>query len=707
MQASAAPSAPRVIDRFFEFSMLGMLGSGYLAVVATHTLDWPSAALALAALITRGLMAAGAVHIRLQARLATALALVYFGFFPVDIYYVSHSLLAAIVHMIVFLGSLKLLTARTSRDYGYLKLLAALELIAAAMLSVNLAFLLYLGVFVLFSIAALTSGEVRRASTEVVMPVSQSGMRTFPRRLSVLSASLLFGVFVLTVGLFLVLPRTARAALGRFAPQRQHLAGFSNSVTLGEIGEIKQNNTPVMHVRSYQGEGFLPVKWRGSALAEFDGKRWFNPVEADRLVRVDGGNIALRTAVTGSRAGHNLIYQVHLEPIVADTLFIAGNAETISIDVPYMRLSRGGGFHVAPRFGVRGLNYGVYAFQPDEWAEVRFTTAPLAAPLRAELLSLPDLDPRIPRLARDFSAGAESEVQQARAIENHLQHDYGYTLELLSKPVDDPLAYFLFERKKGHCEYFASAMAVMLRSVGIPARVVTGFQSGVFNPMTGWQVVRASDAHSWVEAWLEGRGWTTFDPTPPDNSAGANGMLSQLALLSDTAEQLWQDWVMSYDFERQLALYSRVQESRRSLRLPHFDEIAAGFLRWFQNGARYGVAAGALLALAALWILYGPGLARWWRRRDYAARIKRGETRPSDATLLYQRMLLSLEKRGIQKPPWLTPVEFSRVIVPPKNAAALAPLVNDATDAYNELRFGGRADAAPRMVRVLEALEKL
>ena len=276
MQASAAPSAPRVIGRFFEFSMLGMLATGYLAVLGTRTLDWPSAVVAFLALVARGLMASGVLRIRLQARVATALAFLYFGFFPVDVYYVSHSFLAAIVHMIVFLGSLKLLTAATPRDYGYLKLIAVLELIAAAMLSASLAFLLYLALFVLFGIAALTSGEVWRASQESELPISPAGMRAFPRRLSVLSASLLVGVFVLTVGLFLILPRTARAALGRFAPQRQHLAGFSNSVTLGEIGEIKRNSTPVMHVRSYQGEGFLPVKWRGSALAEFDGRRWFN-----------------------------------------------------------------------------------------------------------------------------------------------------------------------------------------------------------------------------------------------------------------------------------------------------------------------------------------------------------------------------------------------------------------------------------------------
>ena len=111
----------------------------------------------------------------------------------------------------------------------------------------------------------------------------------------------------------------------------------------------------------------------------------------------------------------------------------------------------------------------------------------------------------------------------------------------------------LFERKKGHCEYFASSMAVMLRTLGIPSRVVTGFQSGVYNPMTGWQVIRASDAHSWVEAWIEGRGWTTFDPTPFDPSGGDAGVLSRLSLLADTATQFWNDWVMSYDLGHQVA----------------------------------------------------------------------------------------------------------------------------------------------------------
>ena len=106
-------------------------------------------------------------------------------------------------------------------------------------------------------------------------------------------------------------------------------------------------------------------------------------------------------------------------------------------------------------------------------------------------------------------------------------------------------------------------MAVMLRAVHIPSRVVTGFQSGVYNPMTGWHVLRASDAHSWVEAWVPGHGWMTFDPTPPANSPQGKPW-SAMALYLDAAEMWWQRWVMDYDLDHQLYLASRFEQSTRN-----------------------------------------------------------------------------------------------------------------------------------------------
>ncbi len=702
MPNRVASTVPKAISRTFEYALLGMLTAGYLAVLGSRMLDWPATLFGAAGLILRGLMTAGVVEFELQPRITGALALLFLGFFPIDWYYLSGTFLLATVHMVFFLAVLKLVTAKTARDYGYLKAVAGLELVAAAVLSGGASFLIYLAVFMFFAIVAFASGEVFRGAA-CSATVSRLALPSFPVRLGWLSGFLFLGILTLTTGMFLILPRTARAAFARLGPQR-HLTGFSKFVTLGEIGELKSNNTPVMHVRSYQNEAFLPVKWRGSVLTEFDGTHWFNPPEPDQPVRVDKGVIALRTAVLGTRMGRSLIYQARLSPLISDTLFFAGSPETIRIDVPFLRYSRGGVFHVPPRFGFQrygfqGLNYSVYGFLPDEWAEVRFATAPLAGLYREELLSLPRIDPRIPQLARTMTTGATTEAERARAIESHLRHDYGYTLQLLAKPVPDPLAYFLFERKKGHCEYFASAMAVMLRTMGIPSRVVTGFQSGTYNSMTGWQVVRASDAHSWVEAWLDGRGWTTFDPTPADPSGGLLG-LSSLAMLSDTADQFWQDWVVSYDADRQMALFTQMHESGKQFRFPQFDQISGALSG---SVARWAPALGFIVLAVALWILAGPAATRWWHHRAHARRVARGHTQPSDATILYQRFLRLLEKRGVRKPPWLTPSEFVRVLTKPD----LAALAAQATEAYNDMRFGGRPEAASRLTLVLDKIEKL
>ena len=701
VMAPTAATPPRVVNRFFEYSLLGMLSAGYCAVVGSGFLDWPTAVFAFLGLAARLLLVAGVVSFRVPPRVVAALAILYLGFFPVDFYYVSGSFLLATVHMVFFLAVLKLVTAKTARDYTSLKAIAGLELIAAAVLSSGFSFLAYLAVFIVFAIAALASGEMRVAAAKPVT-VSRSGLNAFPRRLGALAAAVFAGIVIMTVGLFLVLPRTAQAAFERFVPQRYRLTGFSNTVTLGEIGRIQQSSATVMHVRSFQGEGFLPVKWRGSALAEFDGKRWFNPPGFDQIVRVEDQILRVRPATEGASRGPNVIYQVHLEPVVSDTLFFAGTVETIRIGVPFLRYSRGGGFHIPPRFTGRGVDYSAYGFLVNEWAPGRYTASLPPVALRG-LLTLPNLDPRIPELAREMTRDAVSPADKARMLEARLRRDYGYTLELLDKPVDDPLAHFLFVRKKGHCEYFASSMAVMLRTLGIPSRVVTGFQSGMYNPMTGWQVVRASDAHSWVEAWLDGRGWTTFDPTPYDTSRGGTQMLTRLALLSDTVAQYWQDWVMSYDLGHQAALFTRVQNAGRHFRLPDSQDLWNGLRAAVRGGWRAALFVVVLAVLLAAGILFGPVLRKRWKRRVHARKLERGETERSDATILYQELLELLEKRGFQKPAWLTPLEFARVL----RAPDIATLVAEATDAYNELRFGGRREAVPRMTRVLEQIRQM
>jgi hypothetical protein len=249
-------------------------------------------------------------------------------------------------------------------------------------------------------------------------------------------------------------------------------------------------------------------------------------------------------------------------------------------------------------------------------------------------------------------------------------------------------------------------MTVMLRSIGIPARLVTGFQGGTFNPITGLYVVRASDAHSWVEAYVPHHGWTTFDPTPADPNALRQSLWTKLALYADAADTFWQEWVVSYDLSRQLVLADKMEQSSRKFRFDWFTWGAAPAVRWEEWARaaleRHPVAALSIFALVFGALLLGPKAWRLLRLRQRVRRARMGRASVADATLLYHRFLDLLRTRGYAKPPWFTPTEFVRSLRNPDTAALAGQFV----EAYQELRFGGKAEAAPRLFSLLEELKR-
>jgi transglutaminase-like putative cysteine protease len=693
------------VERFFQFSLLGLVASGYLAVAATGFLDAPTIALTAAGLLLRALLISGLVRLNLSDRLTTIVTLAYVAFFVTDYFALSRDFLGATVHLLFFLAVMKILTARSNRDYLYTAIIAFLEMLAAAILSIDFNFFLCLALYLLFAIAALTSGEIRRSIQRSTVTV-RSGLKNFCPRLGLLSALVALGILALTGGLFFLLPRTAEAAFSRLIAHRAFLPGFSNQVNLGDIGEIKTSSRPVMHIRIDSALAVGPLKWRGGGLSDFDGKRWTNPSRQPETIPVPDEHVVL--APGGLRPpGRRISYRVELEAPGNDTLFFAGTPEILELRARTLYLSETGSYrlgHDVPQ----GFHYDVYSLldDPPETAPVRFPPLVLALAARELYLQLPALDPRIAGLARRFAAGADGDLARARAIERHLRSGYGYTLELPAREVADPLANFLFVRRKGHCEYFASSMAVMLRSEGIPARIATGFQSGVYNPVSGLWLVRASDAHSWVEAWIPGHGWTTFDPTPPDTSAGGLAILGQLALYLDAAETFWREWVMTYDVVRQGTLAYRMENGARRLGIRWFDAASSVRSGWERYGAgwarRLGWRALAWAAgLVALGFAARP-LLGLMRMRQRVERVRRGQARVADATLLYQRMLHILKRRGYQKPPWFTPAEFAASL--PRTA--LGDSVGEFTGTYNALRFGGHAEAASRLSILLDRMER-
>jgi protein-glutamine gamma-glutamyltransferase len=309
-------------------------------------------------------------------------------------------------------------------------------------------------------------------------------------------------------------------------------------------------------------------------------------------------------------------------------------------------------------------------------------------------LQLPKLDPRIVELAHSW-AGQGGGLEKAGQVERHLRSEFGYSLEMPKGTSDDPLADFLFVRQKGHCEYFASAMAVMLRSLGIPARIANGFQSGTYNPVSGLYVIRASDAHSWVEAYDPVEGWVTFDPTPSAPRSSGNALLIKAAMYLDAAETFWQEWVVNYDLGRQITLAGKLEERTRRIQAAwQWADISA----WKAGAMSYGPwGVGVVVVVGGAFLL---------RRRVPVLRFgRRGGAGPGasvEATLLYQRMLRSLKKRGFQKPPWFTPGEFAMTLPDTE----LGQCVTEFTQGYQALRFGDGETGRDLRV-LLERIEKL
>src|SRR5579863_5533030 len=317
------------VERFFQFSLLGLVASGYLAVAGSGYLDTPTIALAAIGLFLRGLWICGWIHIAPSDRAVTWVTLSYVAFFGVDYFLLSRDFLAATVHLVFFLAVMKVLTSKTNRDYLYTAIIAFLELLAAAILSVSFSFFLFLALFLLLAMAALTSSEIRRSMARA-RTTARGGLRRFHPRLAVLSTVVALGILSLTAGLFFLLPRTADAAFSRLISHRIYIPGFSNHVKLGEIGEFKTSSRPVMHIAIYSTESAAGLKWRGGALVRFDGRNWTNPRQERRRVPMEQGHVNLVPSGL-RRAGRHISYTVELDGVENDSLFFAGVPEQVEL----------------------------------------------------------------------------------------------------------------------------------------------------------------------------------------------------------------------------------------------------------------------------------------------------------------------------------------------------------------------------------------
>ena len=747
MVTAPAPTfaVPRAsaLTRYFQISLYLMLLVSVLTLVFTGKLDLVSVLLPPAALLVKGYRWWRGFPTELSTRAANWLVVGYFAFFPVDLWWLSrllasdaqnpalYSALLAAVHLMLFAMIVRLYSARTTRDHLFLALLSFGSMLAAAILTVDTMFLLFFLLFLALAISTFISLEMQRsadASASTPIGTGTPAAGRLNKALGITSGAIAAGALLLGTTIFFLIPRFTAGYMSGFNLQPSLISGFSDDVELGQIGEIKRSSSVVMRIE-VQGnpKAAQGMHWRGIALTTFDGRRWYD--HEHQPFAVSGGPdgwLSLNRDGNQIPPGQpryttRLQYTVLLEPMASDALFVAGEPQRIRGQ--FVTDANAGGAALRRTYLVEdqtgSLSNPFHNFTNVQYEAISAVPAVPANLLQsagtdypdelsALYLQLPKLDPRIPALARQIVGRATTPYDQAHAIENYLRSHYAYTLDLATSTPADPLAWFLFQRRAGHCEYFATAMTVMLRSLGIPARYINGFLPGEYNSVGGDYIIRASDAHSWVEVFFPGYGWLTFDPTPTSEEK-AGGLFAQLGFYLDWFELQWGEWIINYDFFHQYTLAQTLQRASRDWTL-----------RWrtrFEDARNAGAERvhdwQTHLAAAPLWFpftlaaLVLAGLcarSRTLRERILVAwklRARDAAVPPHTAALFYRRMLLLLERRGWRKSPAQTPLEFAASV---SDVAAAAP-VAQLTALYQVSRFGGRGADARTFAALLSSLE--
>ena len=652
---------------------------------------------------------------QLSERLALAVILVSIPFFYLDWQVLTPYLqienletgrrggieVAVLSHLILFLSAVKLFQRKHDRDWFFLYLISFFTVLLAAGLTASPMFLGVLVLYLLCALSTIVAFEIQKArkkvtatQTRLLVPPDSSLFQKLPmrlwrrryletRRLPLVSVGLLLLIVILALPFFLIAPRTASSALRRGGDGVSGFVGFSDSVTLGQIGQLKNNDEIFMRVRIDEFGSVPParLRWRGVALDSFAGKAWKKSAVAEGLAKKESESGLFQIGTTASLA-HLTTQTFFMEPVDTPILFGAPRVVAVRANLPFVRVDSEGAVQTRPHDQER-LVYRVYSD----------TTEPSVTALRndrlqylvesARYLELPaNLDPRIRTLTRDVIQQSEARTwyDAARAVESHLRDKYGYSLEMKAGGAD-PLADFLFNVKQGHCEYFATAMAVMLRTQGVATRLVNGFLPGEYNEASGAFTVRQSDAHSWVEVYFpETKSWVTFDPTPSAGRAATTrtGIAGMLSKYSEALELMWFQYVVGYDKQEQRSL---VTSARNKL----FDLQRGSVNKFAQARAAFpGLIGPILLGATSLFgLMAAVMLTRRVRRFGWRRGLRvwqDGDQSEATRVEFYERLLKALEKQGIKRELYETPLEFA--------SAAGVNEARDITNAYNRVRFG-------------------
>ena len=641
------------------------------------------------------------------------------------------SFLIVVADFLIGFVILKLLFHKERADLMQIIALSFFLLLSASTLALDFTYVLS---FMLYVLAA--------AWTLSVYTLAASGEKELPADRQLLFRSLarncgvtLALVLLFAAGIFVFFPRLSLAVFqGAFlGPARQ--SGIPDKMNLVKSGPIFENPAVVARVEmSPEDRGRVGTEGhlKGQTLSFFNGSEWLPSGESGqsqlrdssrgRVLRVqkltrnqfqvlDPDWSRLKAYGMRLDASSFVRQKIYLESIDSPLLFALPWVESLQARLPEVTVYPDGSVQRPAQFAGRILYEARSLVERPPDPALTAADSPADDPRD---LQLPDLDfGRERSLLRKIVSPKDPAFIKARKIESYLSKNYRYSLGIRTRDAADPVGEFLFETKQGHCEYFASAMALLLRLEGVPARIATGFLMSEWNDNGGYFIVRSKDAHSWVEAKIGGL-WVEFDPSPREGAPdlAAAGWLDKLRRKVDYANFLWDAYVLSYDMESQKQLSRNIElksgrlsqslerrtgEWRARLWRDGLFKLRLRLPRWRSAGGRETSGGGAafpaaqvlgLLGLAAVLIWAG------WKSRIWPRTFGRRPKLAGEA--FYAEMLQILSKRGLRRKASETPQEFlDRVLRPDGPSALHSPELSQSmtrlTGLFYRSRFSGRA----------------
>jgi transglutaminase-like putative cysteine protease len=616
----------------------------------------------------------------------------------------------------------RLAIRRTAREHLQIAFLAFLHLCAATVLSTEITYALcFIGfVIVVPWMLALThlraeieAQHASRAGEEsgdegerITLPPQEKDVslqRTLSSR-TLVGAPFLIGtallsvpLFLFTAAIFVAFPRVGLGYLAFGSERGEAVSGFGDDVELGQVGRIRDDRTVILRVTPpnlpERPERQVEFYLRGTSFDHYDGRRW------SRTSRNAGAPLEeflqQYTITRTPRPEIDAPLRIVLDHLDQTVVFLPEH--TVALEVP-PRVINGSNqarrIELYPGLDIRyedddalGLRYTAWVSRSPRLEVVRA----LPSDELARYLQVPEGHEALRALARDWTRDARGDRERAEQIMGHLRRaPFAYSLDMQDPGGRPPLERFLLEWHTGHCEYYASAMVVLLRMVGVPARNVTGFLGGTYNAYGRYYAVTSGDAHAWVEAYLPGEGWVRFDPTPSSRSTSSlSSLWNDLQDLGDAAVTWWESAVVGYDLRSQGQIargalqFFRAQANTRREDTPQGERTSAPSWLWL-----------GLLGL----VVIGALLWQWRRRTSKPASDLPDALRPLVALLTRIDRLLA--QRGMPRSPAQTLQERADQLT--AQGFDGEAVVQRVTQLYYRARFGGETLSAESL-RALEA----